>query len=91
MIQKQHFFGNCSVNFNLVGCDINPDDISGFISVDEIDFFDKITEFGLGTSIIGMINLGMILHKKSLITIFGHKHRTLKNLKFFIRKVEIFT
>ena len=84
MIQKQHFFGNCSVNFNLVGCDINPDDISGFISVDEIDFFDKITEFGLGTSIIGMINLGMILHKKSLITNFSHDNFRQKYLQKLI-------
>ena len=37
-----------SVNLFLNGCDIDPFDISGYINVDNIDFFDKITEFGLG-------------------------------------------
>ena len=32
------------------------------------------------------IELGMISHKKSLITIFGHKHK----IKNFVKKIDIF-
>ena len=45
---KCSLFYYSSVNLFLDGCDIDPFDISGYINVDNIDFFDKITEFGLG-------------------------------------------
>ena len=39
------------------------------------------------------VKLGMISHKKSLITIFGHKNNSQissKNFIIFIKKIEIF-
>ena len=39
----------------------------------------------------GLLQLGMISHKNSLITIFGYKHKIrkfIKNLTFFTKKVQ---
>ena len=50
-----------------------------------IKFFDEIFDFMLEIKNL-VLMLGIILHKKSLITIFGHKHE----IKNFIKQFDVF-
>ena len=47
--------------------------------------WDMESQF-LTSDLHSVMNLGMISHKKLLITIFGHKHK----IKNFIKKIDIF-
>ena len=54
---KLFFFPYFSIALESENCDITPDDLNEYInnSNPEKDFFEQITDFGLGTSIIGRI------------------------------------
>ena len=58
---NQIFFSFFSLALESENCDITPDDLNEYINNSNPDrsFFEQITDFGLGTSIIGLINFVM--------------------------------
>ena len=65
----------------------DPDDASSFANDSAYSFESLIVPYEMEGEIEDLqLSLGMISHKKSLITIFGHKHK----IKNFIKNFDIF-
>ena len=58
-ILSDFFLSFFSIALESENCDITPDDLNEYInnSNPEKDFFEQITDFGLGTSIIGRVSV----------------------------------
>ena len=79
---KLFFFPYFSIALESENCDITPDDLNEYInnSNPEKDFFEQITDFGLGTSIIGRVSV------QGVKSLGGHFAQLCRGLIFMKRK-----